>query len=116
MFRTEPLALKSLFGPSSRWDACELPRIIRIGYRCRRKKIRWFNGGTSKNGAIKAALEYRLLSRPTGVEKYLKARLEEASLAIPKSHDLLHLLHLVAAVEPLWSSYHSTFSLLEVMQ
>ena len=46
------------------------------------------------------------------VEKYLKARLEEAGLVIPKTHDLLHLLNLVAAVEPLWSAYHSAFSLL----
>jgi HEPN domain-containing protein len=46
------------------------------------------------------------------VEKYLKARLEEAGLAIPKTHDLLHLLNLVAAVEPLWSAYHPAFSLL----
>ena len=46
------------------------------------------------------------------VEKYLKARLEEAGLGIPKTHDLLHLLHLVAAVEPRWSSYHPAFSLL----
>ncbi len=34
-------------------------------------------------------------------EKYLKARLEEAGLAIPKTHDLLHLLNLVTRVEPL---------------
>jgi len=46
------------------------------------------------------------------VEKYLKARLEEAGLSIPKTHDLLHLLNLVAVVEPLWSSYTSAFSLL----
>ena len=32
------------------------------------------------------------------VEKYLKARLEEAGLSIPKTHDLLHLLNLVAVV------------------
>src|SRR5437762_10861769 len=36
------------------------------------------------------------------VEKYLRARLEEAGWSIPKTHDLLHLLNLVAAVEPLW--------------
>src|SRR4051794_37622817 len=46
------------------------------------------------------------------VEKYLKARLEEAGLGIPKTHDLLHLLALTTAVEPLWSAYHSAFSLL----
>ena len=45
-------------------------------------------------------------------EKYLKARLEEAGLHIPKTHDLLHLLNLLTPVEPLWSSYHSAFSLL----
>jgi HEPN domain-containing protein len=46
------------------------------------------------------------------VEKYLKARLEEAGFAIPRTHDLLHLLTVVAAIEPLWSAYHSAFSLL----
>jgi HEPN domain-containing protein len=46
------------------------------------------------------------------VEKYLKARLEEAGQAVPKTHDLLFLLNLVAQVQPLWSSYHSAFSLL----
>lgn len=46
------------------------------------------------------------------VEKYLKARLEEAGCGIPKTHDLLHLLNLVTSIEPLWSSYNSAFSLL----
>jgi HEPN domain-containing protein len=46
------------------------------------------------------------------VEKYLKARLEEAGLSVPKTHDLLHLLNLATPTEPLWSSYHSAFSLL----
>jgi HEPN domain-containing protein len=46
------------------------------------------------------------------VEKYLKARMEEAGLSIPKTHDLLHLLNLITPVEPLWSSYHAAFSLL----
>jgi HEPN domain-containing protein len=46
------------------------------------------------------------------VEKYLKARLEEAGLAVPKTHDLLHLLKLLSPVEPLWSSYIGAFSLL----
>ena len=46
------------------------------------------------------------------VEKYLKARLEEAGCSVPKTHDLLHLLNLVTPVEPLWSAYQSAFSLL----
>jgi HEPN domain-containing protein len=46
------------------------------------------------------------------VEKYLKARMEEAGLSVPKTHDLPHLLNLVTPVEPLWSSYLSAFSLL----
>jgi HEPN domain-containing protein len=46
------------------------------------------------------------------VEKYLKARLEEAGLNVPKTHDLLHLLNLATPTEPLWSSYHAAFSLL----
>ena len=46
------------------------------------------------------------------VEKYLKARLEEAGLGVPKTHDLPYLLTLVTPLDPLWSSYHSAFSLL----
>ena len=38
------------------------------------------------------------------VEKYLKARLEEAGIAIPKTHDLEHLLNLTLTVEPLWAA------------
>src|SRR5437016_2122878 len=39
------------------------------------------------------------------VEKYLKARLNEASLPIPKTHDLEQLLNLTIPVEPLWAAF-----------
>ena len=35
-------------------------------------------------------------------EKYLKARLEEANIVSPKTHDLPRLLNLLLCVEPLW--------------
>src|ERR1700677_5059372 len=35
-------------------------------------------------------------------EKYLKARIEEAALRVPKTHDLESLLNVVIQVEPLW--------------
>jgi HEPN domain-containing protein len=38
-------------------------------------------------------------------EKYLKARLQEAAIEFPKTHDLLRLLQLVAAVEPFWTTH-----------
>jgi HEPN domain-containing protein len=38
------------------------------------------------------------------VEKYFKARLCEAGLSFPKTHDLVVLLNLLVGVEPLWSS------------
>ena len=37
-------------------------------------------------------------------EKYLKARLEEADIFSPKTHDLKKLLALLLSVEPLWSA------------
>ncbi len=37
------------------------------------------------------------------VEKYLKARLEEAGIAYPKTHDLERLLDLALPIEPLWA-------------
>jgi HEPN domain-containing protein len=42
------------------------------------------------------------------VEKYLKARLTEAGIAFPRTHDLLQLLNLCLPVEPLWSPYAKT--------
>lgn len=39
------------------------------------------------------------------VEKYLKARLLEAGIAFPRTHDLLQLLNACLPVEPLWSAY-----------
>ena len=38
-------------------------------------------------------------------EKYLKARLVEAGIAFPRTHDLLVLLNLCLPVEPLWAGY-----------
>jgi len=38
------------------------------------------------------------------VEKYLKARLQEAGLAFPKTHDLLDLLKRLLAFEPAWTT------------
>jgi len=38
------------------------------------------------------------------VEKYLKARLQEAGLVFPKTHDLLELLKRVLVVEPTWAT------------
>ncbi|MBV9851325.1 MAG: HEPN domain-containing protein [Armatimonadetes bacterium] len=37
-------------------------------------------------------------------ERYLKARLQEASIAFPRTHDLIDLLNLALPVEPLWSA------------
>ena len=37
-------------------------------------------------------------------EKYLKARMEEAGLPVPKTHDLEVLLLRLAPVEPLWTA------------
>ena len=39
------------------------------------------------------------------VEKYLKARLEEARMTVPKTHDLVALLQLLLPTEPLWASF-----------
>jgi HEPN domain-containing protein len=39
------------------------------------------------------------------VEKYLKARLNEASIVIQRTHDLERLLNQALPVEPLWSAF-----------
>jgi len=41
------------------------------------------------------------------IEKYFKARLHEAEISFPKTHDLVVLLKLLDAVEPLWVAYAS---------
>ena len=43
------------------------------------------------------------------IQKYIKARLQEADIAFGKTHDLVELLELVSPVEPLWDSYRPTF-------
>ncbi len=40
-------------------------------------------------------------------EKYLKARLEEAGVNVPKTHDLEMLIQLLNPIEPLWTSLSS---------
>jgi HEPN domain-containing protein len=43
------------------------------------------------------------------VEKYLKARLQEAEIPFTKTHDLVLLLDLVKSVEPLWEPFRESF-------
>ncbi len=38
------------------------------------------------------------------IEKYMEARLEEAGLIAPKTHDLVALLQLLLPIEPLWAA------------
>ncbi|HEX7721914.1 MAG TPA: HEPN domain-containing protein [Pyrinomonadaceae bacterium] len=45
-------------------------------------------------------------------EKYLKAFLQEANIAFPKTHDLADLLALTLSVEPSWSSLTSDLNVL----
>ena len=47
------------------------------------------------------------------VEKYFKARLCEAGVVFPKTHDLAALLKLLLPLEPLWSSFLPQVQLLE---
>ena len=39
------------------------------------------------------------------IEKYLKARLLEAGIVFPRTHDLLQLLNACVQLDPLWSAY-----------
>jgi HEPN domain-containing protein len=74
-------------------------------------------------GDYQGALDLRRTRRPSNrdlvcyhcqqaAEKYLKARLVEAGLGIPKSHDLVLLLDLLKAVEPLWQSLRQPLAVL----
>ncbi|HMZ81582.1 MAG TPA: HEPN domain-containing protein [Acidobacteriota bacterium] len=46
------------------------------------------------------------------IEKYLKARLEEAGLPIQKTHNLLILLNDVLSIEPTWSGLSTDLGIL----
>ena len=46
------------------------------------------------------------------VEKYFKARLQEASISFPYTHDLVALLNLLIPVEPLWTGLSASAKLL----
>lgn len=66
-----------------------------------------------------AQREYRARNRPNYnaacffsqqcIEKYIKARLQEAGLEFSKTHDLVRLLDFIELIEPLWQAYRSTF-------
>jgi HEPN domain-containing protein len=68
---------------------------------------------------ISAQREYRARKRPNynatcffvqqRIEKYLKARLQEADIEFSKIHDLVKLLELAVLVEPLWDAHRPTF-------
>ena len=45
-------------------------------------------------------------------EKYLKARMAEASLPVPKTHDLVLLLGKVSALEPAWTLFRPALTFL----
>lgn len=46
------------------------------------------------------------------IEKYLKARLVEAGITFPKTHDLVRLLELVSPVEASWELWRSELDVL----
>lgn len=68
---------------------------------------------------LSAQREFRARKRPNydatcfftqqSIEKYIKARLQEAEIAFGKTHDLVELLDLISPVEPLWEPYRPTF-------
>ena len=46
------------------------------------------------------------------IEKYMKARLHEAGIPVEKTHNLVRLLDLLLAVEPLWESMRNSLAVL----
>jgi HEPN domain-containing protein len=68
---------------------------------------------------VSAQREFRARKQPNynaacffaqqSMEKYIKARLQEAEIEFGKIHDLVKLLDMVSPVEPLWELYRPTF-------
>jgi HEPN domain-containing protein len=48
------------------------------------------------------------------IEKYLKARLQEANIAFGKTHDLASLLDMILAIEPGWNTIRADLQALTV--
>ena len=46
------------------------------------------------------------------VEKYLKARLQQAEIEIPRTHDLSAILDYILPIEPFWEAYRPALRLL----
>ncbi len=46
------------------------------------------------------------------IEKYLKARLQEATIRFDRTHNLIVLLDLLLPIEPLWESFRSSLIIL----
>jgi HEPN domain-containing protein len=46
------------------------------------------------------------------VEKYLKARLEEAGITFPRTHNVLHLLDLILPLEPMWNTLRPSMGMI----
>jgi HEPN domain-containing protein len=75
--------------------------------------------GKAEEDYLSAQREYRARKSPNYnatcffaqqcIEKYIKARLQEADIEFGKIHDLVKLLSLVALVEPMWEPYRATF-------
>lgn len=69
-------------------------------------------GGFLRGGWIESTTKNRALNVQSFhcqqcIEKYLKARLIEAGIAPPKTHDLPHLLQLTLPHEPMWAAFTS---------
>jgi HEPN domain-containing protein len=83
----------------------------------KRLTLEWVEKAEGDFGS--AQREYRARKQPNynaacffsqqRIEKYIKARLQEADIAFGKTHDLVELLELVSPAEPLWDSYRPTF-------
>ncbi len=70
-----------------------------------RKAENDFKADRSFCGVARISYRMRYASCASSVEKYLKARLTEAGIAFPRTHDLLQLLNLCVSVEPPWAAY-----------
>ena len=63
-----------------------------------------------KHGGRKAPVNVVCFHGQQCVEKYLKGRLEEARMTVPKIHNLVLLLEAVLPHEPLWESFRTSLA------
>src|SRR6266566_4043559 len=115
LFRsTSSCARRKCCGSEWRWEIFSCGRLLEKGRFSMTPITReWVEKAEGDYAVVRRELRVRKDPNYDGVcfhsqqcvEKYLKARLQEAVVAFPKTHDLVELLRLLRPLEPTWWTF-----------